>query len=79
MNGNILHIQATTMVSNLKPYITGEIRLTNHVGEFLWGRGSIDDKSGLIGLLYVSPSSVPNDMADIQSYYGMTDPQWRCY
>jgi hypothetical protein len=27
---------------------------SNLAGEFVWGRGSSDDKSGLIGILYVS-------------------------
>jgi hypothetical protein len=32
------------------------VRLLNGVftGKFIWGRGSSDDKSGLIGILYVS-------------------------
>ena len=28
-------------------------------GEFIWGRGCIDDKGGLIGILYASPSALP--------------------
>lgn len=52
MNGRTLLFLAFTTVCLPQAFVADSIRIHTPSGENVWGRGTSDDKNGLIGILY---------------------------